>query len=186
MRLAKLVVLIGWLQLSTPVAGEALLAADPNKIKAAFLRNFAHYVMWPDGAFASADAPWHVCVVGPDPFGSVLDDTLSGRTEQGRAFQVFRAATLERLPSCQILYIALDDPSERQAALAALKRRPVLSVSDADGFLEEGGMIQFQVGERVEMSVNLDQAKAAALRIQTKMLEVSRRVLENGMLRTPR
>ena len=46
--------------------------------------------------------------------------------------------------------------------------------------MQEGGIIRFQVGDRVEMSINLDQARAVSLLIQTKMLEVSIEVLENG------
>ena len=36
------------------------------------------------------------------------------------------------------------------------------------------------------MSVNLDQARSASLHIQTKMLEVSHQVLENGVIREMR
>ena len=62
-----------------------------------------------------------------------------------------------------------------------VENRPVLTVADAPGFLREGGIIRFQVGDYVEMSVNLDQARSASLKIQTKMLEVTREVVENGV-----
>jgi YfiR/HmsC-like len=93
---------------------------------------------------------------------------------------------LDRLPPCQIVFIAIRNAAKRRAALDKLKNRPVLTVGEASDFLKEGGIIRFQVGERVKMSVNLDQAKSASLRIQTKMLEVSDRVLENGVLRKMR
>jgi hypothetical protein len=56
-------------------------------------------------------------------------------------------------------------------------------VGDAPDFLQEGGIIQFQIEDRVEMSINLDQARSASLAIQTKMLEVSRNVVENGVVK---
>lgn len=81
------------------------------------------------------------------------------------------------------MYITCDTASERQTALAALKGMPVLTVGDADDFLQQGGIIRFQVKDRVLMSINLDQAHAASLTIQTKMLEVATEVLENGKVR---
>ncbi len=174
------------LLLPTLALGQESAAERPSKVMAAFLRNFAHYVTWPDTAFSAARAPWHVCVLGRDPFGDVLDKTLQGRTEQGRPFEVLRAESLDELPACQIVYVSYEAQDRRRAALAALKRQPVLTVGDAPDFLMEGGIIQFNVGDRVSMSINLDQARSASLVIQTKMLEVSYRVLEDGILRTLR
>ncbi|MBS1213763.1 MAG: hypothetical protein H6R26_2380 [Proteobacteria bacterium] len=186
MRFDKILILVGLLQLSSVTAGQELATQDPNKVKAAFLRNFAHYVTWPEKAFADASSPWRVCVLGRDPFGEVLDKTLAGRTERGRPFEVSRAETLGELPACQIIYVTYADPGERRATLAALKNRPVLTVGDTADFLSEGGMIRFQVKERVEISINLDRARSASLLIQTKMLEVSYQVLEDGILHTLR
>jgi hypothetical protein len=159
---------------------------NPNRVKAAFLRNFARYVAWPGSVFADSRAPWHICVLGNDAFGDVLEKTLQGRTEQGRPFEVVRAESPESLPACQIAYIAYREAPRRRAALAALKDQPALTVGEAREFLSEGGMIRFQVGERVEIAINLDRTRAASLAVQTKMLEVSSEVLENGNLRALR
>jgi len=167
-------------------AGQAFAKANPSQVEAAFLRNFARYVTWPAHAFAEDRSPWNVCILGRDPFGEVLDNTFKGRTEQGRTFETFRAETLDELPSCQIVFVAYKEAAKRRAALAELKNRPVLTVGDAPGFLQEGGIIRFQVEEYVKMSINLDQARSVSLKIQTKMLEVTHEVLENGVVRKQR
>lgn len=72
--LLKLLVL-PWLCLvcgSGVVASQEMALANPNRVKAAFLRNFAHYVSWPSAAFTDSSTPWHFCVLGPDPFGDIL------------------------------------------------------------------------------------------------------------------
>jgi hypothetical protein len=168
----------------TAVAQETL--TDPYRIEAAFLRNFAHYVSWPESAFRDSSAPWCIAVLGQDPFGGVLETTFKGRTEQGRSFEIFRAERSDELPPCQIVFVAYKDAARRQAALAALKGKPVLTVGEAPGFLREGGVIRFQVKERVSMSINLDRARAAALTIQTRMLEVASEVIENDTERKVR
>jgi YfiR/HmsC-like len=164
------------------VASQALISENPYKIKAAFIRNFAHYVTWPEDAFTDIRSPWRICILGRDNFGEALDETLAGRSEKGRSFEIHRANALNELPACQIIYIAYDNPAKRRAVLNELKDQPVLTVGDAPDFLREGGIIRFDVGERVHMSVNLDRAREDALAIQTKMLEVSDEVLENGSL----
>ena len=159
---------------------------NPYTVEAAFLRNFAHYVTWPREAFSENPLQWHICILGRDPFGSILDEIVAVRAEQGRSFVIFRADKLEDLPQCQIIYIAYTNVQLRRATLAVLKDKPVLTVSEAKDFLTEGGVLRFQVSDRVGMSINLDQARRSMLQIQTKMLEVSNEILENGVVRRMR
>lgn len=156
---------------------------NPNRVKAAYLRNFAHYVTWPENTFPDSSSPWHICILGEDPFGDVLESIFEGRTEQGRTFEVYRADKLDDLPTCQMVFVAYKDAKKRRTALGELKNMTILTIGDAPDFLRDGGVIQFQVGDRVRMSINLDQARGVALNIQTRMLEVSSDVLENGVIR---
>lgn len=166
-----------------PVSGESQNGKNPNEVQAAFLRNFAHYVEWPSHAFADDQSPWVIGVLGDDPFGDIMEATFDQRTEKGRPFKVFRADSLDELPDCQIVFIAYKSAGRRRWALDQLKKKPVLTVGDAPEFLREGGIIQFYVDDRVHMNINLDQARAVALTIQTKMLEVSSGILERGVIR---
>jgi hypothetical protein len=184
--LAGLILMLCLRQQPVPAAGQEFVAVNPYRVEAAFLRNFAHYVTWPPRAFSGDDTPWHIGILGPDPFREFLEHTFRGRTEQGRSFEIFRADRLEALPPCHIVFIAFHDAAKRRAVLDKLKDKPVLTVAEASDFLKEGGIIRFQVGDRVSMSVNLDQARTVSLSIQTKMLEVSEQVLENGVVRKAR
>jgi len=180
---AGLIALLVLLRLPGSAASQELETHDPGKVEAAFLRNFARYVTWPARTFSGDRSPWRICILGDDPFGEVLEKTFKGRMEQGRPFEIFRAETLDELPPCQIVFVAYPDTVKRRAALDALKKRPILTVGTAPGFLQEGGIVRFQVSDRVEMSINLDQARSVSLTIQTKMLEVTREVVENGAVR---
>ncbi len=182
------VFLLAWLILALCLlprhaAGQGFVTGNPYKVEAAFLLNFAHYVTWPAGAFSDARSPWRICILGRDPFGDLLEKTFRGRTEQGRPFEIYRADTVEELPECNIVFVAYRDAARRRSALAELRGRPVLTVGDAAEFLHEGGIIRFEVADRVKMSINLDHARSAFLKIQTKMLEVSDQVVENGVVR---
>jgi hypothetical protein len=164
-------------------AAQEMPPQDPDRVKAAFIRHFAHYVTWPPEALPAEGASWCVGVLGADPFGEALESALKGRTEQGRPFRIVRADAVEQLPPCHIVFVAYKDAVKRRAALGGLRNKPVLSVGDAPEFLHEGGVVQFQVSDRVRMSINLDQARTVSLTIQTRMLEVCSDVLENGVIR---
>ncbi len=183
LRLAGLIFVLSLIQMPGFAAGQEWATGNPYKVEAAFLRNFSHYVTWPAATFADARSPWRIGILGRDPFGDTLEKTLKGRVEQGRTYEIFRADKLEDLPECNIIFIAYRDAARRRAVLAELRGKPVLTVGDAAEFLQEGGIIRFEVGDRVKMSINLDRARSASLTIQTKMLEVSDHVVENGVVR---
>ena len=173
------------LALCVGASGQAQEAAaeQRSRVEAAFLRNFARYVGWPASAFAGERSPWHVCILGDDHFGDALDRTLQDRIEQGRPFTILRDAASDQLPSCQIVYVGYESAARRRAALEAFKRMPILTVGHAPEFLQEGGIIRLIAADRIEMSINLDQARAASLTIPAKMLEVSRDVIDQGVQR---
>jgi hypothetical protein len=181
-----LFVLLFILNLPALVLSEERTTVNPYKVEAAFLRNFARYVTWPDQTFSVSDSPWCVGILGQDPFGDILEVTFKGRIEKGRSFEIFRANMPDELPPCQIVFVSYRDVEKRRAALLKLKNKPVLTVSNAPDFLNEGGIILLEAKDRVHMSINLDQARAVSLTIQTKMLEVSQNVIENGVLRKAR
>src|SRR6185295_16921977 len=55
-------------------------AAEPEyAVKAAYLVKFPFFVEWPASAFASPTAPLVLCVIGDDPFGSLLDEAAGGQ-----------------------------------------------------------------------------------------------------------
>ena len=47
-------------------------------VKAAYLPKFIPFITWPDGAFAGADAPFTICLLGQDHFEGKLDQAAAG------------------------------------------------------------------------------------------------------------
>ena len=61
--------------------------ASEYQVKAVFLFNFAQFVDWPASAFPDATAPLVIGVLGDDPFGPYLDETVRGETVRGRPLE---------------------------------------------------------------------------------------------------
>ena len=59
-------------------------------IKAATLLNFTKFVEWPPGSFPGESAPLSICILGADPFGATLDQTVHEEVANGRSLVIQR------------------------------------------------------------------------------------------------
>ena len=157
--------------LSTPATGTPDEAQRTEyRIKTAFLYNFSRFVSWPE-AVLQGSSEFSLCTLGSTLFGEQLD-TLTGKTVHGKALVVKRLDRAEDILDCQLVFIGQSD--ELNETLWILKERPVLTVSDAAAFTENGGMIQFKViDNKIRFSINADAARSAGLTISSKLLSLA-------------
>ena len=141
------------------------------QVKAVFLFNFAQFVEWPTNAFSQAQTPLVIGVLGEDPFGAYLDDTVRGEKVNNRSLVVERYRRAEEIKTCHVLFISRSEADRLAEILANLKGRNILTVGDAESFAERGGMIRFATEKnKLRLKVNLEAVKAANLTISSKLL----------------
>lgn len=141
------------------------------QIKAVFLFNFAQFVDWPTNAFPEAQTPLVIGVLGEDPFGSYLDETVRGEKVNNRPLIVQRYRRADEIKSCHILFISRSETDRLEAIFNGLKGRNILTVGDYEGFAQRGGMIRFFTEKnKVRLRIGLEAAKAANLTISSKLL----------------
>lgn len=149
-------------------------ATSEHAVKAAFLYNFAKFVEWPASAFASSRDPVAFCIVGEDSLGDELAQAIAGKMVQGRPVAVQRAAQIERLDRCQILFVGSSERARFGQLLATVGSRPVLTVGDEEEFRQAGGIINFVLRRsRVRFQIDLGAAERAGLRISSRLLELA-------------
>jgi hypothetical protein len=159
------------------------IAADGNasseyQVKAAFLFHFAQFVDWPAEAFKGADSPLTYCTLGEDPFHGALDATLNGKTVGARAFRVRHFKQVQELQECQVLFVGAGEKKAVLSALDVAKRGPVLTVGEAEHFVQDGGMIEFFLEDnKVRFNINLDAAERAKLKISARLLALAKTVI---------
>ncbi len=156
------------------ISGAQAQTAKPTEyqVKAAYLANFVRFIEWPAKPGAPADEPFHVCVLGQDPFGPALDAALAGETLERHPLVPRRVATPRDAVGCRVLFIGAD--SDVKKTLAALEKSSVLTVSDLPQFLKRGGMIQFVLeANKVRFEVGLAAAKSAGLILSSELLKVA-------------
>jgi hypothetical protein len=144
------------------------------QIKAAFIYNFARFVDWPTQAFSDATSPMVIGVLGKNVFGDSLAQIIKGNTIGGHPLEVKEFDSATDAASCQLLFISASEKSHFSKILAQLSGKSILTVSETDNFISEGGMINLKiVDNRVRFEINNEAAKKAGLTISSKLLSLA-------------
>ena len=144
------------------------------QIKAAFLFNFTQFVEFPASSFFAPQTPFVIGILGKNPFGSYLEETVSGETVNGHPIVVKYFDNVEEVKVCHILFVNLTDPAKLEQINAHLKGQAILTVSDAPYFLTKGGMVRFYTkNNKTQLQIHLEAAKANNLDISSKLLRLA-------------
>ena len=155
-----------------PINAQAPIAKE-YKVKASYLFNFAQFVEWPPAAFADANAPITIGVLGTDEFSPFLDELVRGETIKSRPLVIKRSQKLAELLDCHVLFISKSERDRLDKILPALDQTSVLTVSEVEGFAKRGGVINFILMDgRVRFEINPDAAKHKKLKLGSQLLQL--------------
>jgi hypothetical protein len=153
----------------------------PYQAKALYLFKFAMFTEWPKEAFASDDSPLVLGILGKDPFGKDID-VIKGKSVKGRKLVVKYFSTVEEATGCQLLFIASSETNRLEQILKAFEKTSVMTIAEADGFLQANGMINL-VTERKStgtlsfgFEINLAAAQKANLKLNAELLKWAKQV----------
>lgn len=151
----------------------ATSVASEQTLIAAFLFNFLKFTEWPEN------------IVGPEltlctskhPAFEELN-AIGGRPAQGKPVKIKRLQIGDSLQDCHLLYLPQEEGAERiREWLKIVSNKPVLVVSNINGFLDMGGMlILTNDGKNLHFSVNLDAVRQPALKLSAQLLQIAREV----------
>lgn len=173
--LQKCAILVAMLVL---IVGQPTLAANQSNlaaaVKAAFILKFGDFVAWPEESFSGDGAPFTICVLGTDPFQSILDQVVAGQVIGSHKVTIRRLQTLSTYDGCHILFVAHGTPQNVSTVFVTLKNQPVLIITDEAEGLDADGMIHFVIRDgRVRFNIDEDAADRHGLKISSKLLGVA-------------
>ncbi|PXW93420.1 uncharacterized protein DUF4154 [Sphaerotilus hippei] len=157
-----------------PVGGA--LQAQPSEaaVKAGFVYNFAKFTEWP--ASAPGGHQLTLCLVAADASGLVAQ-AIEGRSVQGRTMTVHRPARADEWRSCHIVYFTEVDERRQSEVLRLIRGLPVLTIGDADGFAEVGGVIGLVASAgRIQFEINAEVAQQSSLKLSSQLLRLARAI----------
>lgn len=173
-RLRPLLLILAGLLVATDAAAQTAPSRE-YQLKAVFLFNFIQFVEWPDAAFPDAGSPVRIGILGDDPFGQAMETAVQGETIHNRRLVVERSRRVEDIQGCHLIFLCKSENRRLREILARLDGRPVLTVSDLDGFARRGGVIAFYSdGKKVRFEINGETARQAGLKLSSQLLELGK------------
>jgi hypothetical protein len=161
------------------LAVSLLCFAQANKpgeyqVKAAYLYNFGKFVNWPSSFTPLNKNSFVICILGQDPFGSVLESTVAGERVSGKPVELRRISRKQDATSCRVLFISSSERDRLEEVLTDFAPINILTVSDMPNFTSRGGIIQFVVlDNKIRFEVNLTAAERSNLTLSSELLKVA-------------
>src|SRR2546429_6482843 len=84
-------------------------AIPEYRVKATFLFQFTQFVDWPANAFPNDRTPLVIGILGDDPFGRFLDETVRDETANGHPLLVERYRRVADVKNCHVLFVSGSD-----------------------------------------------------------------------------
>jgi len=169
--------------LLTTGAWTSVQAEQPKRteyeVKAAYLYQFPKFIEWKEDAFSSEESPLIIAILGEDPFGEVIDKIVENRLIGRHPVEIKRFPRLSDLSRCHVLFVSRSEHSHIDEVLQTVRSQNILTVGDTEDFAEQGGVINFFIDEnKVRFEINLAASREAGLKISSKLLRVTPRIVE--------
>lgn len=147
-------------------------------VKAAFIYNFVKFVDWPDDKAISKQSNIDICVVGNSDVADAKK-VFDAASTANLSLTLLREGSWENAAThCHIVFISASEQGKLDTILSGLKKQPVLTVSDIEGFADHGGMIGFVVNSnKVKLEVNKRSATESGLRVNAQLLGIALKVI---------
>jgi hypothetical protein len=150
--------------------------ASEASVKAAYLFKFLGYVDWPTAAFASAQAPVVIGVLGAEAIAGELQSLVAGKHVNERPVLVRKLEADDALDGLHVLFVAKMADLPRQ--LERTRGAPILVVTDGPRSLEAGSMLNLiPVDGRIRFEASPVAAEHAGLKLGARLLSVAERVV---------
>ena len=144
------------------------------ELKAGVLFHIIEYVEWPKDALSNNPPAIRIGLLGDIPFADALK-VLNGKSVQGRELIVTHLTDAQTGANCQVLFIGASEKPRITEIVAGIKDRPVLTVGEVEGFVEQGGMVNLIAGpNRIVMEINHAVASRARLSMSSQLLKVAK------------
>ena len=170
----NLLVCVG-LIMSAQVALAQAPSSKEYKVKVAYLYKIALYVNHGSNTGLTEGSELVIGVLGPDPFGSYLDQIAAKRKIHNRNIVVKRFASWAEYQACDLLFVSNKvDRQSVASALAASQTKSVLLVGEEEGFERQGGIFNMYLDGtgKVGIKLNIDAANRNQFRVDARLLQV--------------
>lgn len=149
---------------------------DEYLLKAGFLERFTRFIEWPgETNIADNTKPFVISVIGKNPFDEKLDHFFETTKIKNRKVEIRYISELEEIQGSHILFITKSKEKQLSGILSLTQEKPVLTVSDTNGFGEKGVRINFFIEQnKIRFEINKDAVQKSGLQISYLLLNLAK------------
>ncbi|MGA2863011.1 MAG: YfiR family protein [Verrucomicrobiota bacterium] len=151
----------------------------PEVVKANWLKYFADFTEWPQGAFTNAAAPFVIGILGDDPVIKTARQFFQDEKAKDRKVVVRKCDTATDAERCHLVFISASEKNELNQILNQLKGLSVLTVGDMESFTQRGGIINFTLEKKPRFEISRMAERLAKLKISSQLLDIGKVVADN-------
>jgi hypothetical protein len=165
------------LAMSAPGRSASALDVSEYQAKAVYLYNFISFFQWP----SVRDRGFVIGIVGDDQFGAGFQEVENRPVKSTGMKLLIRRLGPYRpgmdLKDCNLLFIDSSEQKHARKIVGSVAGLPILTVSEIDGFIEGGGMINLiMVQDKLRWEINREALDRSGLKYHSMILQSAVRI----------
>jgi hypothetical protein len=142
---------------------------DSRSLIAALNYNFAKYADWPGEVHAKSIDLCYFTDTFKNSFNQLHDKAIFDKPVSTRQIK-----DVEQTGRCHLVYIDRSERDILQRLFVYLRDKPVLTVSDITGFVDDGGMIEIvKRDNKFRFKVNMSRMQSSNLKMSSQVLKLA-------------
>jgi len=165
-----------------------VISSQPSEymLKAVALEKLALFIEWPDEQKTDMDQPFIIAVLEPNPMSKALEEVYQKHKIKGKTVKIkiiHDIRELDRITPCHVLFIPELSPTKLAKILEITRKKPVLTIADAEGYASLGCDMNFYFNAegKLRFEINQEAMKADGFTIDFKLLNLAK-VVNSGKM----
>lgn len=147
---------------------------EEYQLKALIVSRFFDFVTWPPDIENNTDR-FVIGVIGDTPILEHRQKIYERVKIPGRTIVIRELTNIDRVVDCHALIIAGTESKRLSDILALTGGKPILSISDTEGFGEKGVLINlYRLGKNVKFEINYAAVRRSGLVFSSKLYKLAR------------
>ena len=144
-------------------------------IKGVLLEKISTLIEWPDLVDNSHKDKFIVGIYGKHEFGNSLEEIYSERKIQNKNVVVKYIEKYSEINDCRVLFIPKLSNEQLKEVLEFVRKKPVLTISEIDGYAEKGVHVNFYTeGENIRFEINENSVKESGISMNHLLLSLAK------------
>jgi hypothetical protein len=154
------------------------IKVDEQLLKVVFFERFTRFIEWPASKIQDSSKPFIIGTIGSGDLISLLNQVYKNKTIKNKAVQIKQVTDLSDIDECHIIFLSELEKDKLLEILSYIRNKPILSISDADGYGEYGVIINFY-DDKQKVSYEINQSAFSGTGLSLSYL-----LLQNGKVIT--